>query len=298
MNKVILGVLICFFSLPSVAQSTDLARVEYTYFPQSNSDNSFRRFRTFINYPIKLNDKGAYLLPGVEYRNVNFIYQDSENFSTLDLDRFQSFTGKLGYTFKLSETWRFGAEAGLMLASNFSTGEIMNDDFIYTGALYFMKSKDGEEVAKPWRLILGLSYSTTRGFPFPLPVVNYYQKLNEKWSYMVGIPKANLKYAFNDRNSIQSFVTLDGFFANIQENFSATPLHQSQSNAVDSMSMTVVLGGLGYEYKFTEHLSIYLYGGYTLINDIRLRDDNLDDVYTINDANTFYTRGGLKFNIL
>lgn len=298
MNRVIVAVLICFFSLPSVAQSTDLARIEYTYFPQSSSDNSFRRFRTFFNYPIKLNSKGAYLLPGVEYRNVNFIYDDTENFSKLNLDRFHSFTGKLGYTFKINESWRFGAEAGLMIASNFSTGEIMNDDFIYTGALYFMKSKNGEGVAKPWRLILGLSYSTTRGFPFPLPVINYYQKLNEKWSYMVGIPKANLKYAFNDRNSLQTFVTLDGFFANIQENFSATPLHQSQSNPVDSMSMTVVLGGLGYEYNFTEHLSLYLYAGYTLINDIRLRDDNLDDVYTINDVNTFYTRGGLKFNIL
>ncbi|HSJ12579.1 MAG TPA: hypothetical protein VK916_07820, partial [Gillisia sp.] len=49
-------------------QSTDLARIEYTYFPQTDSDNSFRRFRSFVNFPIKLNENGAYLVPGIEYR--------------------------------------------------------------------------------------------------------------------------------------------------------------------------------------------------------------------------------------
>ncbi|MDT0689525.1 DUF6268 family outer membrane beta-barrel protein [Salegentibacter sp. F188] len=281
------------------AQVTDLARVEYTYFPQRESDNSFRRFRTFFNYPIELNKEGSYLVPGIEYRNVNFKYDDPELFETGDLDRFQSFTASLAYTFKMKNDWRFGAQTGLKIASNFSRGIIANDDLIYDGAIFFIKVKNGEEIEKPWRLILGVNYSTTRGFPFPLPVINYYKEFSPDWSYSVGVPKSNLRYSISEKSTLQAFVTLDGFFANVQENFDVTPRNNHSRDAIaENMSMTILLSGLGYEYNFTEHLSFYVYAGYTLINDIRFRDSNMDDVLTINDTNTFYSRGGLKFSIL
>lgn len=276
------------------AQSTDLARVEYTYFPQSDSDNSFRRFRSFINFPIRLNDKEAYLIPGLEYRNINFKYNDNETFQTTDLDRFQSFLANLAYTFKMKGDWRFATEAGVRVASNFSTGEIINDDFIYSGSVFFIKIKEDERYIQPTRLILGLNYSTTTGFPFPLPIINYFKRFDEKWSYSLGTPKSNLKYFFNDKHTLQGFVTLDGFFANIQENFEVP----STNGIADSMSMTILLSGLGYEYNFTDHFSFYVYSGYTILNDIRLRDKDLDNMYTINKTNTFYARGGLKFSIL
>lgn len=285
-------------SLPAFSQQTDLARIEYTYFPQAGSDNSFRRFRTFVNFPIKLNDNDAYLVPGVEYRNVNFEYEDPENFDTFNLDRFQSYTANLGYTFKMSEFWRFGAEAGVKIASNFSRDDIINDDLIYTGSVYFIKIKKEEDLVEPWRLILGLNYSTTTGFPFPLPIVNYYRRFNEKWSYTIGTPKSNIKHYFNDKNAMQAFVTLDGFFANIQDKFNVAPKNPDNTDYAESISMTVMLGGLGYEYSFTEHFKFYLYAGYTLINDIRLRDHNMDNIYSINKKNSFYSRGGLKYTIL
>ncbi|QED37811.1 hypothetical protein FK178_08790 [Antarcticibacterium arcticum] len=280
-------------------QTTDLARIEYTYFPQKDSDNSFRRFRSFINFPIKLNENGAYLVPGIEYRNTNLKYNDPAIFDTNELDRFQSFSGSLGYTFKMNEIWRFGAEAGLRVASNFETGEMINDDVIYTGAVYFIKTTEDERYIDPVRLILGLSYSTTSGIPFPLPVINYYKRFSPDWSYTLGIPKSNLKYFINEKNVLQGFVTLDGFFANIQNNFYTTPNSPSSNmRMAENISMTIVLAGLGYEYNFTDNLSLYLYAGHTLVNDIRLRDGNLDKVYTINETNSFYGRTGLKFSIL
>lgn len=290
--------LLILISTPSLAQLTDLARVEYTYFPQSSSDNSFRRFRTFVNFPIKLNDHGSYLVPGLEYRNVNFKYNDPENFDTFDLDRFQSFTGTIAYTFKFKENWHFAVKTGVKVASNFERSDIITDDLIYTGSIYFVKVQEDERYLEPWRLILGLNYSTTTGFPFPLPIINYYKRFDEKWSYSLGTPKSNLKHYFNNKHSMQAFVTLDGFFANIQNNFHVVPNHPNRNDIAENISMTVLLSGLGYEYNFTEHLSFYVYAGYTIINDIRLRDDNRDDIYTINDVNTFYTRGGLKFSIL
>lgn len=102
------------------AQNSDLLRLEFTYFPQESSDNSFRRIRSFINYPIKLKN-GDYLLPGVEYRNVNLIFNDSAPFKTDELDRFQSLEAKLAYIHKINDNWRFAAELGTQAASNFTS---------------------------------------------------------------------------------------------------------------------------------------------------------------------------------
>ncbi|NJW53697.1 DUF6268 family outer membrane beta-barrel protein [Salinimicrobium oceani] len=279
----------------SIAQSTDLARLEYTYFPQTDSDNSFRRFKSFVNFPIALGSEGSYLVPGIEYENVNFKYEDASPFSGMDeLDRFQSFSASLGYTFPMNNDWRFAATLGGMLASNFEEGKVIKDDLLYTGSVFFIKDRAGEgEADKPWRLILGLHYSTTSGFPFPLPVINYYREFSPQWSFSAGVPKSNLKYSFNEKHHLQAFATLDGFFANLQKNRSM-PL---SGEVAENISMTIVLGGLGYEYNFTKHLVYYLYAGHTLMNDIRLRDHNRDDVYVINEVNTFYCRSGLKFKI-
>lgn len=298
MNRNISQVLwmLCFFCLaaPAVqAQSTDLARVEYTYFPQTDSDNSFRRFRSFINFPIKLNEDG-YLVPGIDYENVNFKYEDEAPFGDLrDLDRYQSFTATLGYTDKIGQAWRFAVQGGLMVASNFELGKIVKDDLLYTGAVLFIKNGGEVEGEIPWRLILGLHYSTTSGFPLPLPVVNYYREFHPNWSYTLGVPKSNLKYIINRKHELQAFVTLDGFFANIQENRQV----ENQTALAENISMTIVLAGLGYEFNFTDNLVYYFYAGHTVRNDIRIRDENLDDVYDINRTNTFYGRTGLKFKI-
>ena len=297
MRNLFFLVLLISVGFSAVAQSTDLARLEFTYFPQKNSDNSFRRIRAQTVFPIKMKKEGSYLFPGLEYRNVHFRYDDPEVFDTSDLDRFQSITATLGYTFKMANDWRFATNGGVKIASNFSEGYIDNDDLIYTGSVIFIKSKEDEVNDDAWRLILGLQYSTTTGFPFPLPIVNYYKRWDEKWSYAIGTPKSNLKYYLNDKHELQLFVTLDGFFANVQDNFDATPSRNGNDNIVDNISMTIILSGIGYEYSFTDHLKFYVYGGHTIRNDIRLRDSNQDDVYKINETNTFYGRSGLKFTI-
>lgn len=301
MNKFLkIFLFLCSVGMGSIAhsQNTDLARIEYTFFPQSSSDNSFRRFKSFVNFPIKLNDAETYLIPGVQYQNINLKYEDPALFNTSDLERFQSFTFTLGYTFKINEDWRFGVQGGIKVASNFERSEIISDDMVYTGAVYFIKIKEDERYIEPTRLILGLDYSTTSGIPFPLPVINYFKRFDPKWSYSLGVPKSNLKYYFNDKNSMQGFVTLDGFFANVQNNFDISPNNPNSNALAESVSMTILLSGLGYEYNFTKHISFYIYAGHTLINDIKLRNGDLDKVYTINDTNSFYGRAGLKFNIL
>lgn len=280
----------------SYSQESDLStKVEYTYFPQTDSDNSFRRFRARVNFPFKLAER-AYLIPGVEYRNVNLKYGDDAPFPVNNLDRFESFTIRLTYTFGLPKDWRFAARGGVKMASNFERSDIISDDIIYEGTIAFIKDRGPEEVDLPWRLVFGIVYSTKSGRPFPLPVVNYFKTINEKWQYTVGVPTSKLTYLFNKKNRLTAFARLDGFYANVQEPL-AFENQYGETKYAEDITMTVVLGGLGYEHYFTEHLLIFGYAGYTILNDIRLRNANKDDIYTINDTNSFYSRIGIEFKL-
>jgi hypothetical protein len=100
---------------------------------------------------------------------------------------------------------------------------------------------------------------------------------------------------FNDKNELRLFAELDGFYANIQNEIEF--VRDGSSRIADDISMTVVLGGLRYDYYFTEHLLIFAKAGYTIYNDIRLRNEDKDDIYTINDTNTFYARAGIEFKL-
>lgn len=282
--------------VPLTAQTTDLARVEYTYIPQSNSENSVGRFRAFVNFPIELNWEGSYLIAGLEYRNVDFDFEDPAPFETEQLERLQLFRTTLGYTFKMKKNWRFAAKVGFEVGSNFENSQIRGEDFRFTGSLFFIKDISGDDVVIPSRLIIGLNYSTNAGRPFPIPLLNYYRKFKPNWSYSLGTPKTNLKHIINKRHAFQGFVTLDGFFSNIQNNI-AIPHTDGGSNLASNISMTIVMGGLGYEYFFTKNFLLYIYGSHSVFNEIRLRDSNRNNLYLINKENTFYVRSGIKFKI-
>ncbi|PRP65989.1 DUF6268 family outer membrane beta-barrel protein [Nonlabens agnitus] len=290
MIKKMMFCLMVFAFAKANSQGTDLFRAEYTYFPQRDSDNSFRRFRTFVNIPLKIKD-GTYIVPYFEYRNVHLLIRDDDRFREFGTDRYESYEGAIGYTFPMENDWRFGSRAGLLFASNFDSGSVQSDDIFFSGSVYFIKDKKDNPNGKPWRLVVGVQYSTRVGRPFPLPYLNYYREFAKDWSYSLGAPKMNLKYNFNEKNNMQAYLRLDGFYANIQEDLA------DQGQIADNVSMTTLVAGLGYEHNFTAHLSIYAYAGYSLINDIRLRNEDGDDVNTINDSNTFYSRAGIKFSL-
>jgi hypothetical protein len=192
----------------------------------------------------------------------------------------------------MEKNWRFGSRVGLLFASNFDSGSVESDDIFFSGSVYFIKDETDGTDGKPWRLVVGVQYSTTVGRPFPLPYLNYYREFAPDWSFSVGAPKMNLKYNFNERSSAQLYARLDGFYGNIQNNAITT-----EGEIADNVSLTTVVVGPGYEYFITKHIGLYAYAGYTLLNDIRLRNDAGDDVKNINDTNTFYSRIGVKFKI-
>lgn len=271
-------------------QLTDLARLEYSFIPQSKSEDDYNRLRALINYPIEIKE-GTYLVVGAEYNRVILNLEESYPFDTSGLNRIHIIDLNLGYTFKWNENWRVGAKFNPRIASTL-TKSIVSDDIFLNGGLYVINDRTKDETLKrPYRLILGLTYNATTGIPFPLPFVSYFRQINNTWSFNAGVPKSNIKYAVDEKNNVQAFVGLDGYLAHLQE-----PSIVNGQN-VDHISLSVAVGGLGYEYLFSKHLVGYLYTGYTFRLNNVLRNENRDEVFKLDEINAFYLRTGIKFKI-
>ena len=291
-NKLIFSITVL-FALIAQAQSTDIARVEYMRIPFSNSDNSVGRFRALLQVPIPLDKElNKILVAGFEYRNVNVDIKDAvpAGFNIQDVSSLHRISAYAGYVWKFKENWRFGVKAGVRINSNLA-GSLVADDWIYTASVYAINDMKDASTTKPYRWIFGLDYSTTPGRNFPLPLINYYREFHPNWTYTLGVPKTNVRHYLNGnhKDALQAFVTLDNFFANIQNNMSI------DGRSAENISMTIILGGLGYEHCFTKHLLYYAYATHSISNDFRLRNNDRDDIYTINSDNTFYFRTGVKF---
>ncbi|WP_243765962.1 DUF6268 family outer membrane beta-barrel protein [Polaribacter cellanae] len=241
-------VLISIFTyVVSNAQLTDLARLEYSFIPKNKSEDQYTRIRALVNYPIEVKED-AYFVFGSEYNRIYLNLNDAYPFDTSSTETITVIDLNLAYTYKMNKKWRVAYSISPRLASTLNK-KITSKDFFVNGGVFFIKDRTkAKELEKPYRLILGLTYNTTTGITFPLPLISYFRQLNKKWSYIVGVPKINLKYAFSPKENLQSFVGLDGYFAHLQR---PTMVN---GNQVDNISLSVVVAGLGYEYQFPKHL--------------------------------------------
>ncbi|MFT5848156.1 DUF6268 family outer membrane beta-barrel protein [Psychroserpens sp.] len=288
--KLLCVMVLCLLSQLVNAQLTDLARLEYSFIPKSNSEDQYTRLRALVNYPIKLK-KDSYLIIGGEYNRIILNLEDEYPFNTSLLETINVIDLNIGYTFKTSEKWRLGFKFNPRIASTL-TSKLTSDDFFLNGGAFAINDRTKDKTAKkPYRLILGLTFNATTGVPFPLPFVSYYRRVNEKWSFSAGIPKSNIKYFFTESSMLQTFIGLDGYFAHLQE---PPTINGKQA---ENISLSLAVGGLGYEFCFTKHLVAYMYAGYTLRLNNVLRDENREEVFKLDDVNAFYLRTGIKFKI-
>ncbi len=279
-----------FFVCVINAQLSDLARLEYSFIPKNKSEDQFTRIKALVNYPIEIK-KEAYVLVGAEYNSIFLNLNDQYPFDKTRIENLTILDINLGYTFMLNETWRAGFKITPRLASTLSE-KITGDDLFLNGGMFFVKDRtEDKSIKKPYRLILGLTYNTTTGIPFPLPFVSYFRQVNESWSFNAGVPKTNVKYKINDKNMLQTFVGIDGYFAHLQRPI--TILDQEAEN----VSLSVVVSGFGFEHFLTKHLVLYAYSGYTLRMNNVLRDKDRENVFTLDKVNAFYLRTGIKFKI-
>lgn len=275
-----------------VAQLSDLAKIDYTKLPKGNSNVGYDRLRGLFNYPIKVGD-GSFFLVGLDYSKIELSFDSSiESFDIDAIEDFQLLDLNIGYTFKMNENWRFGARFTPGFSSNL-VKELSFEDMVFAGDLVFIKDKKNDpNVKRPYQLIFGVSYSQNRGIPFPLPFISYYRKFHPDWSYKLGVPKSNLQYHLSKKSRFKLIAELDGFTSNIQGG-----LLVNGNEMADKANMSIIIGGLRYEYKFTEHLELYFNLANIMSSRANLKDKKSRTIISVNKNNTFYFRTGIRLKI-
>jgi len=248
----------------SYAQTPDLVRLEYTVIPENDFGIRTNRYRALFNAPIKLNEED-YFIAGMEYNRYEFEIERDLPFAIDNFQRLHIIDLNLGYTFKLNPDWRFVGVLTPRISSNIEQG-LDNNDLRLNASVVFWKEE--KEVDQPYRLIVGLSYNSATGLPFPLPLINYYKRI------------------------IQTALFLDGYYVNIQKEI-ALP----DDNSGASISLSAFVGALGYQYKITKEISLYALAGYSILQEGLIRDGNRNRAFTLNDEGNFYLRTGFKIGI-
>lgn len=295
MNKLTLKIviLICFFSTQLSAQLKDLARIDYTSIPANNSSIEYSRIRALFNYPIKLKKEETYLLIGLDYSHIDLKMDDNPSFDKTEIDGFQLLDLNIGYTTPINKDWRLGVRLKPGFSSNLTANDLNLEDIVLSGDIIFIKDKTKDKnVSKPWRLMLGLSYSGNRGFPFPLPFISYYKKFNPSWSFNLGVPKSNLQYHMSSVHRLKLYAELDGVTSNLQRGVVV-----DNTETAESINMSLILGGLQYEYHFTKHLQFYARTSYIFSNTVNLRDGGKNNIKSLDNSNSLYLRTGVRFKI-
>ena len=274
------------------AQLSDLARLDFTFIPNKGSDVEYTRSRFLVNYPIKLKKEGQYLLVGIDYSNVHLRFKnDKLPFDRNLLNDFKLLDFTFGYTKPLKNDWRLGLRFQPGISTNLTAKSLNANDLVFSGDIVFIKSF-GDNIDKPSRLIVGLSYSQNRGYVFPLPFISYYKKFRPDWSFNLGVPKTNLQYHLTDKHRFKLFAQLDGFTSNIQNG----ALINGEEYA-ELINMSLINGGLQYEYHFTNHLQLDVRAAYNFSLSNRLEDGNNNTLLTIDNNSRSYFRAVLKFKI-
>ena len=289
-NRLFLWVLLLTVAInPILAQTPDVFRVEYMLMPDNSGDVETSRIKLVLNVPIALREKKDYLILGGEYNRYNFEVPDDLFPNSNDLSKFHVVDVNMAYMYKLSEKWRLIGVVTPRWSSNF-VEELQQDDFNmnYTMGAY----KNIKDVEKPFILVLGISYNGTSLIDVPLPFVYYEKRFHPNWSYVLGAPKSGMKYFTKKGHFFQTELFLDGYYVNIQNN-----ILLPGNNLSTDVSSTALLLTLGYQYKITKDMSVYLIGGHSLFQNGVLRDEERNDIFTLNDEAGLYFRTGFRIGI-
>lgn len=270
-------------------QTPDVLRAEYMLMPKNSGDVETSRIKLLLNVPIPVRDKKDFLVLGSEYNSYNFEVPDELLPDADEIRRLHVVDINFAYVYKLNEEWRLIGVIAPRWASNF-IDELQQEDFNmnYTAGAF----QDKKDIDRPFKLVLGVSYNATSPVRVPLPVLYYEKRFHPRWAYIVGVPKSGMKYFTPKEHFFQMELFLDGYYVNIQND-----ILLAGNNLSTDVSYTALLFTVGYQYKITKDMSVYLLGGHSLFQNSALRDIDRKDIFTLNDAAGLYFRTGFRIGI-
>ena len=270
------------------AQSPDIFRLEYMIMPKNDAEAELSRYKIVANVPLKVRENDNVIIGG-EYNFLAYKIGDNPPLNNVELKNLHIVDLNLAYVYSLNQAWRFIGVLTPRLSSTL-TNSLENGDVSVNVTVGTFKNR--QDIEKPIRLVLGLTYNSTVALRIPLPIVYFEKRFHPDWTYVVGVPKTGLKYHLNKTHMIQTEFILDGYFVNLQNN-----IILPNTGFASSISSSAALFTVGYQYNIAKNMSFYGYVGHTLFQDGVLRDKDRNDIFTLNDEPSLYFRTGFRIGI-
>ena len=96
-------------------------------------------------------------------------------------------------------------------SSNFE-GSVSNEDFIL--GFTAVAKKTWAKRNKTSILTFGVDYGITYGKPQFFPLISFQNRINEKWSYDIGVPRTRVNFDIDNRHKLTFMASYNGIYAN------------------------------------------------------------------------------------
>ncbi|AWX44379.1 hypothetical protein HME9304_01379 [Flagellimonas maritima] len=264
----------------------EIAGLEYGYMPDLGG-TEIRNIRANVNLakPIGKSIIGL----GLGYQNFDFTFNEATN--VIDLDSYENMhaiRANLSFIRPLGNSWTFIASVGPTLMSNFGDG-VSSEDFVFN--ILAGASKRWGDFDRNTMVMIGLLYGTQFGEPRFLPALSLRQKLNEHWSYSIGLPITSLNYQINDRHRLALLASPEGLFAN---NSDAVAVDGNRILTDTKLQFNGLNTRLAYTFRFAKFLAFSAEGGFIPAATLKVLDNENEDIYDLEPESGAYFRVGLK----
>ena len=227
----------------------------------------------------------------INYQNFDFSFNESTNI--IDFSTYENMNlvqANVFYRRPLKNSWSMTISFGSSLISNLE-GDISTEDFVIN-TIGLLSKKWGDR-GRHSVLSFGALYGTQFGQPTLLPVVSFRQKLNEQWSYSIGLPITGINYKINKKNRLSFTLQPQGIYGNN----SGEVLFESGTLTNSKLQYNALRTGISYRYKILPFLSALVEGGYLPLVNLRILDKDNNEIYDFNPDSSAYFNVGLRFGI-
>lgn len=288
MPKHIIIILVLCFVTKSYSQiDPSPFSLDYTLAPLGDDDFDF--YKTSINFKVPIKLKKGILVNSVKADFFELQYHNNHSFTTDDLNNFYNFNYGLMYSYPINKKWNISAKAGISAVSNFTSG-LNSDDLLFNSGVFM--AKKGGTIKNPSLLMFGVGYTAISGKPRVLPFINYTKKVSPKFSFGVGFPNLFARYRMDDKNSLKTSLSMDGFYSNLSNSVAVDAFNEAEK----ALFRTVMLD-VEYQYWMSDFWAITFKTGYSVYSIYELEDANNNTVYEFDATSKPYFSTGIKFNL-
>ena len=268
----------------------EIGGFEYSVIPDIG-DTQVEKYATSINFGTKLGKGVAGF--GISYTFYDFLYK-KDSFIDFNLAPYQNIHNirfRMFYRYMINESWSGNIMFSPVISSNLE-GNLSNDDLIISSILSVSKRWGNDDTFSV--LTFGLGFGTPFGEPQFFPAISFRKKINANWSYVLGIPETRVNYTYRERHTFSGKATFNGLFGNASSSV-LLPDGSIQTNT--KLQYNSLNTGFQYNYRIQPNWTTTISLGYAPWNQLKILDNNNDELYDIASDSSFYISMGLKFNL-